>query len=78
MNNFRNTTSQNLTDMPIKKKYVVFFLVTRMHSSRLRTARFNGHFYGCGGLSRCVCVCPGGVQRGVCVFKGVCVQEGCP
>ena len=55
---------------------------TRMHSTRMRTARLIGHLFG-GCLHMCVCVCLGGVCLGyvsrVCVSgKGYMSQGVCP
>ena len=42
---------------------------TRMHSSGMRTARFNGHLYR--GMSAWVSVCPGGCLSGWCLPRWV-------
>ena len=41
-----------------------FLFVTRMHSSRMRTARFNGHLYWGWGEVSGVCVSGGEISRG--------------
>ena len=46
------------------------FIITRQHSSRIRTVLFNGHLYRRG-------VCPGRCVQGVCVSRGVCLGGVC-
>ena len=41
--------------------------MTRMHSSRMRTAHFNGHLHGGGGG----CACPVECMSGMCPGEGV-------
>ena len=57
-------------------------LLTRMHSSRMRTIHYSGHLGGGGCLPRgCLPrgegVCPGGVCLGGCLPGGFCPGGGC-
>ena len=51
-------------------------MLTRMHSSRMRIARFNGYLGGRGVSAKGV-VCLAGA-RGVCLWEVVCPEGVCP
>ena len=59
--------------LSVKLSVTLFFKIrqlTRIYSSRMRTARFNGHLWGWG------CVCPGVCVSMWCVCVWVCVSGG--